>query len=124
MSKAATRRSAVGLLVLRVLLGTAFLLAAGLKLAGHPMMVAEFERIGLGQGFRLLTGLVEAAGALMLLSRLTVFPGALVLLAVCVGAFVAQVGPLHGDIVHVAAMGLPLLPLAWASRPARLRRAN
>jgi hypothetical protein len=46
------------------------------------------------------------------------------LLAVCIGAFVAQIGPLHGDIVHVLVLGGLLAVLAWISRPSGLRSAS
>jgi len=114
---------AVCLWGLKVMLAGVFFAAAVAKLAGHPMMVSEFEAIGLGQGFRLLTGVVEAAAALMLIWPATVFAGALILLAVCAGAFVAQAGPLHGDLVHVVVLAAMLLPVLWESRPAGLCQA-
>jgi len=44
--------------------GLAFLAAGGSKLAGAPAMVAMFAKIGFGQWFRILTGLLEVAGAI------------------------------------------------------------
>jgi hypothetical protein len=41
-----------------VLLAVAFVVAGGAKLAGAPPMVAIFESIGVGQWFRLLTGVL------------------------------------------------------------------
>jgi DoxX-like family len=40
------------------------------KLAGVPFMVELFDQIGIGQWFRLVTGVVEITGAIAL-----VFPG-------------------------------------------------
>ncbi len=119
-----TRRgwAAVALRVLELLLALSFAAAAGLKLSGQPKMVSEFGLIGLGQGFRIVTGLVELAGALLLLLPRSRFYGAVILCGVCVGAFAAQIGPLHGDIVHVFVLGIPLLLLAWFSRPSWLLR--
>jgi len=54
--------------VIQVLLAAAFLAAASAKLAGVPMMVAVFHQIGLGQGFRYLTAIVEIVGAVALLA--------------------------------------------------------
>lgn len=104
---------------LRILVAGLFLLAATAKLAGQPMMVAEFGKIGLGQGFRVFTGLVEVLGALLVLWPRTTFWGALVLLAVCVGALIAQLGPLHGDLVHVLVFAalVAALALTHRSRP-------
>jgi hypothetical protein len=47
--------------------------------------------------------------------------GALVLLAVCAGAFVAQVGPLHGDLIHVVVLAALVLGAAWTARPGARR---
>lgn len=117
------RVRAAGLWVLKVLLAGVFFAAAVAKLAGHPMMVSEFETIGLGQGFRIFTGVVEVVAALMLIWPATAFLGALVLLAVCAGAFVAQAGPLHGDLVHVVVLTTMLLPVVWVTRPRAPRQA-
>jgi uncharacterized membrane protein YphA (DoxX/SURF4 family) len=102
--------------VLRVLLGLAFLAAAYLKLSGQPMMVEEFGKIGMGDGFRLLTGAIELVGALLILYPRTTPWGCLVLLPVMVGAFIAQIGPLHGDVIHVFVFAAVLLALFWLTR--------
>jgi putative oxidoreductase len=109
--------------VLKGLLALAFLAAAAAKLSGQPMMVAEFGKIGFGQGFRYLTGVTEVIGSVLLLWPRTAFFGALVLLGVCSGAFLAQIGPLHGDIIHVVVLASLLLLAAWLSRPTWLGRA-
>jgi uncharacterized membrane protein YphA (DoxX/SURF4 family) len=111
----------VALWVVKLLVGAAFLYAAVMKLSGDPHMVAEFEKIGLGQGFRILTGVVELTGALMLLAPRTTFAGAVVLTGISVGALIAQLGPLKGDLIHVFVLGGLVLLIGWASRPAMLR---
>lgn len=107
----------VGVWALKACVAAVFLLAAGAKLAGESRMATEFAAIGLGQGFRLFTGVVEIAGALLLLWPKTAFLGAGVLLGVCAGAFIAQAGPLHGDLIHVVALAALLLPVLWWERP-------
>jgi hypothetical protein len=62
-------------------------------------------------------GLMEAVGAALILWPRTTFWGALLLLAVCAGALVAQVGPLHGEVVHILVLALPLAVLAWLVCP-------
>jgi uncharacterized membrane protein YphA (DoxX/SURF4 family) len=52
---------------LQFLLAAAFLGAGLSKLAGVPMMIDLFDRIGVGQWFRYVTGLVEIGGAALLL---------------------------------------------------------
>ena len=44
---------------------------------------------------------------------------ALILLGICAGALVAQIGPLHGDLIHVFVLGALLALAAWLSRPGR-----
>lgn len=110
--------------LLKGLLALAFLAAAAAKLSSQPMMVAEFGKIGLGQGFRYVTGATEVTGSVLLLWPRSAFFGALMLLGVCSGAFLAQIGPLHGDVIHVFVLGSLLLLAAWLTRPSWLRRAG
>lgn len=63
----------------RLLLALAFGAAGTAKLAGAPMMIQIFEHIGIGQWFRYVTGLVEVAGAVLLLIPRTGFFGGLLL---------------------------------------------
>ena len=90
---------------LKGLVALAFLVAAFQKIAGQTAMVRDFEEIGLGQGFRYVTAVIEGLGALLLLWPRTVPIGALVLLGICSGALAAQIGPLHGDVIHVFVLG-------------------
>ncbi len=57
----------IGAWVAQGLLAAAFLAAGGAKLAGVPVMIQIFDQIGFGQWFRIVTGLVEVAGAVALL---------------------------------------------------------
>lgn len=97
----------IGIWILRVLLGVMFLFAAAMKISAQPMMVAEFEAIGLGQWFRYFTALVEVVGGLAILVPRFSLIGIGLLLLIDVGAFIAQVAILHVDWIHtviVAAM--------------------
>jgi uncharacterized membrane protein YphA (DoxX/SURF4 family) len=113
-----SRGKAIGVWVLRVAIALLFLFAATMKLIGQPMMVAEFDTIGLGQWFRYFTGLVEVAGALLVLWPRYTGLGALILLAVDVGAFFAQVLALHGDWIHTVVIGAVLAALIYLTRRA------
>jgi uncharacterized membrane protein YphA (DoxX/SURF4 family) len=62
------RRINIAAWAIQILLAAAFLAAASAKLAGAPMMVAVFHQIGLGQGFRDVTAIVEIVGAIALLT--------------------------------------------------------
>src|SRR2546426_8844203 len=64
--QAPSRGRVVGAWIVQGLLAAAFLAAGGAKLAGVPMMVQIFDQIGMGQWFRIVTGLVEVIGAVAL----------------------------------------------------------
>jgi hypothetical protein len=49
--------------------------------------------------------------------------GALILLGVWSGAFLVQIGPWHGDVIHVLVLGSLLCLAAWLIRPSSLLRA-
>ena len=68
-----------------------FIGVGGAKLAGAAAMVELFAKVGLGQWFRYVTGLLEVtAGIGLLLSRYA-FYAAVVLAIVMAGAFIAHV---------------------------------
>jgi putative oxidoreductase len=117
----ASRGKTIALWSLRILVAALFLFAAVMKLSGQPMMIEEFNTIGLGQWFRLLTGALEAAGAVaILLPSVSVF-GAILLLAVDAGAFVAQITILHVDWIHTVVIGALLATVIYLQRD-QLRR--
>jgi putative oxidoreductase len=112
VSKART----IGFWLLKILLAAAFLGAGIFKLSGHPVAVAEFDQVGLGQWFRYFTAFMEIAGATLLLWPKTVFFGALLMGAVCVGAFFAQLLALHGDVIHAIVLTGICAAIAWTHR--------
>jgi uncharacterized membrane protein YphA (DoxX/SURF4 family) len=101
----ASRSKTIILWTLRVLTAALFLFASFMKLTGQPMMVAEFNVIGFGQWFLYFTGVLELIGGVaILLPSVSVF-GAMLLLAVDVGAMVTQIAILHGDWIHTIVIG-------------------
>ena len=98
------QRNAIGAWVLQGLLAAAFLAAGGAKLAGVPMMVQIFDQIGMGQWFRIVTGLVEVAGAVALL-----VPGFAALGAAWLGATMFFAVLTHLLILHSSAMPAVIL---------------
>ena len=80
----------ITLWVLQALAALAFLAAGAAKLAGAPMLVAEFQAVGLGQWFRYLTGALEVAGAIALVVPRAVYYGAALLAMVMAGAVIAH----------------------------------
>lgn len=106
----------IALWVLRVVVGLAFLAAGGSKLAGAPAMVAMFAKIGFGQWFRILTGLLEVAGAIgLFVPRLTAY-GASILAVVMVGAIGFHLTTLGGNPGPPIVLLLLASSIVWLSK--------
>ena len=90
----------IGFLVFKTIVGLLFIATGLMKLAAQPMLVHEFDLIGLGQGFRIVTGLIEVGAGVLLMVPQTWRFASVALLAVSVGACIAQATRLHGDVIH------------------------
>ncbi|MCK4141950.1 DoxX family membrane protein [Ralstonia pseudosolanacearum] len=101
---------------LRILAAAAFLAAGGAKLAGVPMMVAIFDHIGIGQWFRVVTGLVEVAGAIALLVPATVGFGGLLLAVTMVFAVLTHLFVIGGSPVPAVVLLAITATVAWLHR--------
>jgi uncharacterized membrane protein YphA (DoxX/SURF4 family) len=112
---------------LRILLTLAFVGAGGAKLAGVEMMVATFDQIGIGQGFRYVTGAVEVLGAALLwLPRRQVI-GATVLGGTMVGAVLTHwfiLGPSAAPAMVLGLLCAVVLYIYRAQIPEVLGRTN
>jgi putative oxidoreductase len=112
---------------LRILLTLAFVGAGGAKLAGVEMMVATFDQIGIGQGFRYVTGAVEVLGAALLwLPRRQVI-GATVLGGTMVGAVLTHwfiLGPSAAPAMVLGLLSAAVLYIYRAQIPEVLGRTN
>jgi uncharacterized membrane protein YphA (DoxX/SURF4 family) len=106
----------VWLWLLQIITAAAFFVAAFPKLTGSSMMVELFERIGLGQWFRYFTGALETAGGLLLLIPGFAGSGALLLMAVMVGAIVAHLTKIGGSPAHAADYLALAALVAWLRR--------
>ncbi len=112
----ASRSKTIVLWILRILMAALFLFASYMKLTDNPMMVDEFNTIGLGQWFRYFTGALELAGGIaILVPSVSVF-AALVLLAVDAGALITQIAVLHGDWFHTVVIGAILASVIYLQR--------
>src|SRR5438309_8164156 len=118
------RRNAIGAWVLQGLLAAAFLADGGGKLLGAAMMVQIFDQIGMGQWFRIVTGVVEVVGAVALL-----IPGFAALGAAWLGSTMFFAVLTHLFILHSSAIPAVVLlalnvlvvwlrrdQLAWVTR--------
>jgi len=91
---------------LQSVIAAAFLAAGLAKLAGVPFMVDLFAQIGLGQWFRVVTGVVEVTGAVALLIPGLASIGALWLGATMVGGVATHLFVLHTSPVPAIVLGL------------------
>ena len=107
--------------VAQAALAAFFLMAAWPKLAGDAAMLAVFEKIGIGQWFRVLTGALEVAGAVALVIPGLIGLGALLLAAIMVGAIVTHL-VIGGSFVPAAALLLVTAWIAWERRSEIARR--
>jgi putative oxidoreductase len=105
-----------GAWILQILLAAVFLAAAGAKLAGVPMLVQVFDQIGVGQWFRIVTAIVEIAGAIALLVPGFAALGALWLGATMFFATLTHVAILHTSAVPAMLLFALTLILAWLRR--------
>jgi len=96
----------IGAWTLQGIIAAAFLAAGAAKLAGVPFMVDLFNQIGLGQWFRVVTGVVEIAGAVALLVPGLASIGALWLGGTMVGAVATHLFVLHTSPVAAIVLGV------------------
>ena len=101
-------------------LGALFVLSGVAKLAGAPWAVALFDRVagsaGGGRELRIVTGVLEVSGAVLLVRPRLMGAGALLLSCVVSGALVAHVAVLHVSPALPLALMAILLPTAWRRR--------
>ena len=110
------RWTSVSLWVVRGLLALAFAGAGGAKLYGVPMMVQEFEHIGLGQWFRYLTGTLEVLGAFLILAPSLAAFGALLLIGIMIGAIITHLFVIGGTAVPALVLLALSAIVAYAKR--------
>jgi putative oxidoreductase len=108
--------SSVALWVIRGLLALAFVAAGGAKLYGVPMLVEEFQHIGLGQWFRYVTGGLEIVGAILLLLPQKAVFGALLLICIMVGAVITHLFVIGGSAVPAIVLLALNAVVAYAER--------
>tara|TARA_E500000178_G_scaffold167311_1_gene166719 strand:- start:2450 stop:2824 length:375 start_codon:yes stop_codon:yes gene_type:complete len=99
--------------ILRILLSAAFLAAGTQKLIGAEMMVVVYDQIGAGQWFRIVTGIVEVGGAILLWIPSIQILGALLLGATMVGAILAHLLILGPSSLPALVLGVMCVAVIW-----------
>jgi putative oxidoreductase len=102
------------------ILAALFFLGAGIaKLTGNEEMVAEFTRMGLGQWFRYLAGILDVTGALLLLQQRTVFvfSGGALLATMMFTCGLLHLFRMGGNPVPALVLLVITGTIAWLKRP-------
>lgn len=79
-------------------------------------MVALFDAVGIGQWFRYVTGIIEAASAIMLLIPAAAVFGAVLLIPTMLGAIATNLFIAHQSPVAPLVLLLCAAGVAWARR--------
>lgn len=94
----------VGLWILQILTAAFFLMSGLSKIIGAPDMITLFEAVGIGQWFRIATGVLEILSAVLLVTPKLASLGASILMMVMLGAIFTHLFVIGGS---------PALPLFW-----------
>lgn len=106
----------IGLWALQIAVAGMFVMAGSAKLSGDPMMIATFEKIGVGQWFRQLTGGLEVVGGVGLLTPFASGLAALGLALVMVGAVASHLVILGGSAMPAVVLLIASAGIAWGRR--------
>ncbi len=87
---------------------------------GASMMVEVFEHIGVGQWFRIVTGLVEVSAAIALLVTFTAGLGGLLLAITMVFAIFTHLFVIGGSPAPAVVLLLITASIAWLNRASLL----
>ena len=121
MDRSRPRWQTVVFWILSVILCLLFLMAGGTKLAGAKNAVEGFEHLRLPQWFRIVTGVIEVAAAVLVIIPKTRFWGAALIVCTMIGATathlrIGETWTALGPVVF----GIMAFVLAWTHRPPRL----
>ena len=96
----------------------AYVGASKLSSDPHGEWVRIFDRIGLGQWFRYVTGAMQTAGAILLLIPRTITVGAAMLACTMLGAMFVQIFVLHTPLFALfpAVLLGAIIAVWWAGR--------
>ena len=106
----------ISLWAVQIAAAAMFLMAAAPKLTGGAQMVGLFAAIGIGQWFRYLTGSLEVIGGLALLIPGAAVFGALLLVAVMVGAVATHLFVIGGDPTMAILLLAASLFVVWGRK--------
>ena len=103
----------VALWALQILTAAAFLLAGFATLSGRPMMVETFDKVGIGQWFRYVTGGIEIVSAVLLLIPRLAPVGAALLVCTMTGAVLTHLLVIGGSPVPALVLSCFAAIILW-----------
>ena len=108
-----SKGKSIALWSLQILVAYAFLMSGFAKLSGQPMMVQMFEKIGVGQWFRYVTGTIELVSAVLLLVPRVVPVGAALLVCTMCVAVLTHLVKLGGSPLPALVLGCLAAFILW-----------
>jgi uncharacterized membrane protein YphA (DoxX/SURF4 family) len=110
--------------VLRGLMAFVFIATGAMKLVATPMMIEDFNHLGLGLWFMYFTGALEVIGGIgVLMPRFSPWAALLLLVPIDIAAFVLQLTVFHHDWIHPIVFGLILFGIIYLQRSALRSKA-
>ena len=111
--------------VLRGLMAFVFIATGAMKLVATPMMIDDFNHLGLGLWFMYFTGALEVIGGVgVLVPRFSPLAALLLLVPIDIGAFFTQLSVFHHDWIHPIVIGSILIGIIYLQRSALRSKAS
>ena len=98
-----------------IAVGVVFIFIGYGKFASHGVWVRIFEQIGLGQWFRLFTGIVQVTGGVLMMPRRTRTAGAFLLGCTMIGAAIVDIAIMGSPVVIVPLLLLFVIATVWVT---------
>ncbi|MCP3461003.1 DoxX family protein [Bradyrhizobium sp. CCGUVB23] len=115
----------ISLWVLRGLMAFVFIATGAMKLMATPMMIEDFNYLGLGLWFMYFTGALEVVGGVgVLVPRFSPWAALLLLVPIDIAAFVLQLTVFHHDWIHPIVFGLILFGIIYLQKSALRSKAS
>jgi len=100
-----------------IAIGLLFIFIGYGKFESRGMWVQIFEQIGLGQWFRIFTGVVQVTGGVLMIPRRTRTAGAVLLGCTMLGAAIVDVVVIGSPVVVVPLLLLIIIAAVWVTSP-------
>ena len=100
-----------------IAIGLLFIFIGYGKFSSRGVWVTIFEQIGLGQWFRIFTGVVQVTGGVLMIPRRTRSAGAVLLGCTMLGAAIVDVVVIGSPVAIVPLLLLIVIAAVWVTSP-------